>query len=365
MPIRSFALAFIFCLSACKTGFNLEEEEALTEDDTVFHGPSNGAHWELRINDSDDDFTLRKFESASSSASQYRVSGEYNELSSGYFQLQITSGSTSDIDSNTLTGLRLQEDSIVLFPFADDEDELLALVPQLETCPSSGRGNTFMLERSPANSSDAFFIAELRYSFSNNEAQLTDGVSLPDLDTFDEDIRSSDDCENGYAVHSDGTNYLTSNAVVLEYANSGDDNAYERLLSVRRNSISEVSSMDSSDYVGFYRTLAEPDDRSLASADCDEGLCNVYLETDADDIQQNTVAFELRFEDGDLDINGLSGVASATVNAAGSSEQFNAICILNDDLLSSSSTTTKVMACHALDPNNSNSVMSVLLVSAS
>jgi len=284
----SCLLAIAATLSACDTGINLtEDEEELTENDTVFHGPSNGAHWELRLNDTDDNFTLRKYNAATSNASQYRVSGDYNELSSGFIQLQINSGSTDDIDNNTLTGIRLEEDSIVFFPFADNEEDLLALIPENEDCPSSSRGNSFFLERSPASSANGFFIAEHRYSFSNNEVQLTDAVQLPDLATFSEQTRTSVACENGFADHSEGTNYLNTNSAVLEYSNVGSDNAYERMLTIRRNSVSTLNELDSPDYVGFLRNY-EPSDRQFASAECDDGVCQIFSESDPDAVSKDT-----------------------------------------------------------------------------
>lgn len=364
--VRHLIISFLAAsICACKTGYVLNEDGELSENDALYHGPSNGAHWELRIDDTDNNFTLRKYANASSTSSEYRVSGDYNELNSGFIQLNITSGSTSDIDTNTLTGVRLEDDAFVFSPFADNETELLALIPVDESCPSSSRGNSFILERTASSSNSDFFISELRYSFSNNEAQFTDGVRLPDLETLSEEVRESAECESGIASHGAGTNYLSANSAILEYNNVGANNAYERIVSIRRDLVTTTDAMDSGDYVGFMRTLAAPDDLTLASAECSNGNCEIFSETAADSINKTTAAYQIALDAANFNINGLSGVASALINTGGSEDTFNAICILSNDLVSSSSNTTKVIACHAVDPADSTSTLSVLLVAKS
>ena len=351
----------IFLLNACKLGYDLDEDGSSNDENSrLFHGPSNGAHWELRLDD-DNDFRLRKYSAANTSSSEYTVNGTYDTLSSGFLRLTISGARPDDIDDNNLHALELADHSLVFFPFADNEDDLLALIPELESCPSSSRGNTFFLERSADTlTADNYWVSELRYSFSANEAVLSEGLDPQTLTAFSEQTRSSSDCESGYAQHSDGTNYLSSDAAILEYANVEPDGSYERLLSVERQSITDVNAMDSLDYVGFLRKQAEPDDTQFVSARCSAGECTLYDETDADNIEQSTELYTLTLTNDEINLNSTPGIASGQLSAAASTDTFNAVCVLNSDL-DDSTDTIKVMACHSLDPDDSNAVITFIV----
>jgi hypothetical protein len=368
-----FLTLFALILAACsKPGFDLEDsasedDEEETTSDPSFHGPSEGNQWQLVLDDDDDDFTLRKF-SSSSGALIYTLRGAYTQLDNGFLQLSI-SDKPSSISATRIAALRLGERAVIFRAFESSSNDIIALINDSD-CPSSDLRSSFIelqSSRDPSGEEDpevAGAIGLLRYSVSSEVVRLSSSWSLNDeLSESNEVNIDSGECAEGIVELDDGDHYLSNqSSAVIER----DTENYSRLLALPSSDIDALSSLDG-DYVGFLSDMNEPSDSLFISAECSDGLCIVYSETDFSAITRASrfYRFDIAEEEIDSPDDGLFSSSLVFDNNIDVGEG-NMLCLANSDIDSSSSNTTALIACAAQSPSSdgadARSLLNLLLI---
>ncbi len=360
--IRRFILpAFaLSSLIACNTGFELEEEDS---NDTIYRGPSENASWRLVLDEDGESFRIQKRTSPSDEDNQYAMSGSYTTLETGFTEFSISSGRNSEVTTSDLPAIKIGDDSFVFFPFTEDSNELLALIPT-DTCPGSDvRGNALFLDRaSDTTSAENFWMSSFQYDVSQNQAEYSDTTALDDAfsplgDALDQ---LGGDCTDGYAESDSGDHYLTTRSAIIEINDQFSDDSYTRTFTTRSRVISDILDYDSEDYVGFVHFQGQPEDSYYVSASCDNGFCSIFQEEEYDELEKDDFVFEIEIDQTQLNYQSVNG---ATIGQIVDEEenQGNVACTLNSNVGSSS---TKLIMCNAQAPQQNDKLVTLILISA-
>ncbi len=348
-------------LNACKLGYTLDDDEdGSGSNSNVFAGPSDGASWRLSMSKTAESFTLTKRPTPTSNI-EYSVNGTFERLDSGFVEYTITTTPLpSAISSATFVGVEVAESGVVLFPVETNDYEFMPLVPY-DDCPESDlRINWLAFDsQSDATNVDHYYAGEFRYLLSSEAIRLTDGVALQDFNV-NADFESIDSatCSSGIAQTDDGDQYLSSTSAVIEF----DEDSYARVLALPRTSVGEVADLDG-EYVGFARKYSNIESIDYASASCSAGLCDVYYQTDVDNITQANRQYRLEMVADQLDYPA-NGMLQGTLTRMDEFRQTgHTLCIANTDLLPDDSDAPRMLSCVAQSPQNPQFLVTLLLVS--
>lgn len=344
-------------LSACKRGYELNENTPVDEElaDSIHIGADEGSSWKLLLKEDDTTFTLEKRNDPNDSATEYRLTGSYETLDSGWLKLTSRSTQPSETPSNVFYGVQLSTAAIILSPFTTNSDEWLPLVT-IDDCPSlDKRGNAIFLNRpSDATRDDIIWLSSFHYDRSETSAIYDNGLALDE--TFNPQsalTQNSGSCSNGYVARSAGDHYLGARASLLELDDDTIEDGYTRTLSLPARSISAIADTDSDSYIGLVRKYGLIADSYRAQAECVTGICSIYLERDTGTREDGDWHYTLTLDDSTLNYNDTNGFITAEledkVNTA--AENTRALCMVNTDLNIGSST-TKLIACTAQAPTN-------------
>ena len=336
-------LACTFALSACRLGF--EFDDSSSESGDIYSGPSDNASWRLNLDNNGFGFTLTKRPRIGGNIS-YQVRGTFETLDTGLLQLSITTSPLpNEIPGAEIIALQLDDNAIMIYPFENGENEFIALVPGDE-CPSADlRGNAIFYDKAEdASSDEQSFFGLFRYSINSTQLRLQDGIALTDDYTRqNEESIDSDECSNGTVELDAGDHYLNTEGSVVEL----DNNPYGRVLSLPAGNVSTLSDMDGS-YAGFARKYSTTEEVSYASAECSDGVCNVFFERDPSNFVQTNNPYRFDFDDDSAipEQGFLTGTLTRNENGG---IQANLLCTAHTDL-DSSSATLKLLACLGQSP---------------
>lgn len=355
--------AAIASLSACKRGFNIEEDAPVeTEDaDRIFLGANESTSWRLLIDDDNDTFTLENNSSPNSASSRYTLNGDFETTDDGWLQLNLNSSLNTEVDNDQILGIAIGETAIVLEPFTNVNDEWVPLVLS-DDCPSNDLSGLAVMLNRPSNTTDddASWIAQYTYDVSETRFEFTNGIALdPDFTSSNIFNQSSDTCTEGYVARSLGDHYLGNGASLAELDNATVNNdGYTRALGLSSRALDALEDLNSDNYVGLVREFATPDDAFNISASCTSGVCDIRL--------NDTPTFELSLQDSNRNLDGIDGVITAQLRDVRTSVSVlpttRAICMANSDI-DTSSNTQQILLCTAQSPSNIESPLQILLSS--
>lgn len=358
---RLFVFAgIVSCLFACKRGFELPEEGARPNKE--YAGPAESAFLELSFDSTGSRFELLKRSDPRSSASTFTLSGNYEQLNSGFSALTITSNRPSSVTAETIIAVEFSNDSFILLPFETNANELIALVEKDE-CPQNDlSGNAIYFDRqSGANNDSTPFLTHFLYSVNGNDIALSNNIALnddfsqPNSTTID-----SESCANGIAENGDNHHFLSSRSSVIQI----DSNT--RLFNIPARNLSALNTLNG-DYVGFVRKYSQTEDTFIATASCTDGSCQVFMESSHESPTSSTLSYTITLDENSLNTP-QNGYVTGNVNDTNTlTEATNIACIANADLNGSSSDTVRALACSAQAPDDAtrDRVVNFMLVSSS
>ncbi len=355
--------SLIIALNACNLGFDLEDtENEGEENDNIngFRGPSQNASWELDLSNSGT-FTLSK-RSDPGAITDYDLLGNHERLSSGFLELTITtSPRPSEVPTTIVVGLELDDTALILFPFEQNASELIALVPEND-CPANDVAGNWLYFDSDENAADANtrFLGTLLYSASAETVRLSSGIALTNGFPPQNEISLDQvTCSNGFDELTSGDQYLSSTTVAIEDRIGG----YKRLVSIPQRTIAALADVDGM-YVGFARKYSQTEDTSYATAECSAGECDVFFLNDYTQTNNGSQTYSFDLDEDSLN-NAGAGIASGEITQiAVPQTSANIACIINTDL-TPSGTTTKVLACNAQAPDDTDELLNFFFVESS
>lgn len=349
------------CLGSCKPGFENTDSGNSDDDDNdgdassiSFIGTGAGSSWLLDIVDNDSfDLALKTRPGGTLVMS---VGGTYEDLSSDFSRLQVSSANGTDAPAldSYLPALRLAN-QLLLLQHWNTSGDLIPFIPDTD-CPTLDFTANWIQLIAPggsqANDADTPFLGTMDYDLDNEQIVIDERYALtedfPDLGAA-EDLPTGT-CDGGFAREDDDHFFFADNGTALVHRNI-DSNDESLWLALPSATIS-VSELDGS-YIGFWIDNARVGSERLwnVTMECTAGSCPVERITDIADL--NSLAnerFQIELDEDAIDPPRQGFVAGTTEVSIGIiTDTGHLVCIASDDF---NDTGDKLLACVGQSPSN-------------